>query len=133
MSDFISNTLASLWISAQLLLLSGLVFSLLSLVFKGPEAIAAGRRAFREIRLNLTFYVFDLLLIAPFVGLVVTGLRGTVDHLGLSLVHTNKTLSRLRSRGLAAWGEGRLQVADPAALAALGQVELEGTERRPLM
>ena len=87
MSDFISSTLASLRIAAELLLLSALVFSLIALVCKGREAIAAGRRAFREIRLNLTFYVFDILLIAPFVGLVGTGLRGTVDHLGLNLVH----------------------------------------------
>ena len=87
MSDFISTTLVSLRIAGELLLLSGLVFSLIALVFKGREAIAAGRRAFREIRLNLSFYVFDVLLIAPFVGLVVTGLRGSVDHLGLSLVN----------------------------------------------
>jgi len=86
-SDFISTTLVSLRIAGELLLLSGLVFSLIALVFKGREAIAAGRRAFREIRLNLSFYVFDVLLIAPFVGLVVTGLRGSVDHLGLSLVN----------------------------------------------
>jgi len=86
-SDFISSTLASLRIAAELLLLSGLVFSLIALVFKGPEAITAGWRAFREIRLNLTFYVFDVLLNAPFVGLVVTVVRGTVDHLGLNLVH----------------------------------------------
>jgi sterol desaturase/sphingolipid hydroxylase (fatty acid hydroxylase superfamily) len=85
-SDFIFSTLESLWISAQLLLLSALVFSLIALVFKGPEAIAAGRRAAREIRLNLKFSVFDVLFIGPFIALVVTGLRGTVDHLGLSLV-----------------------------------------------
>ena len=86
MSDFASSTLSSLRISAELLLLSGLVFSLISLVFKGPEAIAAGRRAFREIRLNLKFYVFDVLFIAPFIAALVTGLRGAIDRLGLNLV-----------------------------------------------
>ena len=87
MSDFVSSTLASLRIAAELLLLSGLVFSLISLVFKGPEAIAAGRRALREIRLNLKFYVFDLLFVAPFIGALVTGLRSTIDRLGLGFVH----------------------------------------------
>ena len=85
--DFASSTLASLRISAELLLLSGLVFSLISLLFKGPEAIVAGRRALREIRLNLKFYVFDVLFIAPLIAALVTALRGTIDHLGLSLVH----------------------------------------------
>jgi len=86
-SDFVSSTLSSLRIAAELLLLSGLVFSLISLVFKGPEAIAAGRRALREIRLNLKFYVFDLLFVAPFIGALVTGLRSTIDRLGLGFVH----------------------------------------------
>ena len=89
MSDLVSNSLESIRISAELLLLSGLIFSLIALVFKGREAIAAGRRGAREIRLNLTFYVFDVLLIAPLIGLAVAGIRGGIDYLGISLVPVN--------------------------------------------
>lgn len=38
------------------------------------------------------------------------------DSLGLSLVHTNKTLAKLRARDLAAWTEGQLRVPDLVAL-----------------
>jgi len=55
------------------------------------------------------------------------------DALGLSLVHTNKTLARLRQRQLCDWSDGELRVLDPAGLAALGAVEPEPPERRPIM
>ncbi|MCZ4353965.1 Crp/Fnr family transcriptional regulator [Roseovarius aestuarii] len=38
------------------------------------------------------------------------------DALGLSLVHTNKTLGKLRDRQLANWGDGMLTVSDIAKL-----------------
>jgi CRP-like cAMP-binding protein len=55
------------------------------------------------------------------------------DALGLSLVHTNKSLARLRSRQLCEWSEGILRIRDLPALAHLGLAELEPPERRPLM
>lgn len=55
------------------------------------------------------------------------------DALGLSLVHTNKTLKSLRSRGLAAWNDGQLALRKIGALAELAMVDLEHPERRPLM
>lgn len=55
------------------------------------------------------------------------------DALGLSLVHTNKTLARLRALGLVRWSEGRLHVSDPRRLAEMGHTDLERPERRPLM
>jgi sterol desaturase/sphingolipid hydroxylase (fatty acid hydroxylase superfamily) len=84
-SDLISRTLESLRIAAELLLLSALVFSLIALVFKGPEAIAAGKRAARQFRLNMAFYVFDVFFVAPFVALLVAGVRNGVDRLGVGL------------------------------------------------
>lgn len=51
------------------------------------------------------------------------------DALGLSLVHTNKTLKKLRERGLADWRDGRLRILDDAALCALAGVERD----RPLV
>ena len=55
------------------------------------------------------------------------------DALGLSLVHTNKTLARLRQRQLCDWSEGELRIFDAATLAAEGMVEPEPLPRRPLI
>jgi len=46
------------------------------------------------------------------------------DALGLSLVHTNKTLARLRSEGLVRWAQGILELPDLQKLADIGVVEL---------
>lgn len=55
------------------------------------------------------------------------------DALGLSLVHTNKTLARLRERQLARWSDGELQINNLEALAELAQVDLETPVVRPLL
>ena len=55
------------------------------------------------------------------------------DALGLSLVHTNKTLAKLRARQLASWDGGRLRIPDIAALAEVADMELEAPEIRPLI
>ncbi|WP_300030749.1 Crp/Fnr family transcriptional regulator [uncultured Roseobacter sp.] len=55
------------------------------------------------------------------------------DALGLSLVHTNKTLARLRSRQLAAWADGKLTVHDLGELAQVAGIELEEMKKRPLI
>jgi len=55
------------------------------------------------------------------------------DALGLSLVHTNKTLVKLRDRQLAAWSEGILQINDLAALAKMAQAEVEPPKKRPFL
>lgn len=55
------------------------------------------------------------------------------DCTGLSLVHTNKTVQRLRSDGLIRWGDGALTVSDPKALAAVAQLSARPPERRPLV
>lgn len=48
------------------------------------------------------------------------------DALGLSLVHTNKVLARLRQGQLAQWMGGRLRIPDPDALAALAVMDGDG-------
>lgn len=55
------------------------------------------------------------------------------DALGLSLVHTNKTLKALRAMKLVQWSEGKLKIDDLPALAELAMIELEKPMRRPLM
>lgn len=55
------------------------------------------------------------------------------DALGLSLVHTNKTLKAIAARKLALWTEGKLRILDLRAMAELAVIDLEKPERRPLM
>jgi CRP/FNR family transcriptional regulator len=55
------------------------------------------------------------------------------DALGLSLVHTNKTLMRLRKSGLARWSDGELDIQDRKKLAAYSGSAPEPLDKRPLM
>lgn len=55
------------------------------------------------------------------------------DALGLSLVHTNKTISRLRDLGLAQWTNGMLSIPDRQRLAEYAKTEPEPLEKRPLI
>ncbi|WP_315924903.1 Crp/Fnr family transcriptional regulator [Mesorhizobium sp. SP-1A] len=55
------------------------------------------------------------------------------DTLGLSLVHTNKTLRKLSSRGLIVWRDGGCEVMDPEALQKLSGWSGLGDTRRPLV
>lgn len=55
------------------------------------------------------------------------------DALGLSLVHTNKTLARLRDRQIVNWADRRLTVGDLSELERIAQMR-DGPERvRPLI
>ena len=54
------------------------------------------------------------------------------DALGLSLVHTNKTLARFRLEGLVRWTEGRLTIEDLPALAGIAGLD-PGPQVRPLI
>lgn len=55
------------------------------------------------------------------------------DTLGLSLVHTNRTLRRLASRGLVEWGEHGCVVNDAEGLAAIAHWEGLPERRRPFI
>ncbi|MDN2565398.1 Crp/Fnr family transcriptional regulator [Aquibium sp. A9E412] len=55
------------------------------------------------------------------------------DTLGLSLVHTNKTLRKLVRRDLLRWGDGGCQVFDLKGLAELAGWEDTATEARPFL
>ncbi|MGR3542274.1 MAG: Crp/Fnr family transcriptional regulator [Hasllibacter sp.] len=55
------------------------------------------------------------------------------DSLGLSLVHTNKTLARLRERQLASWFDGMLSITDLGELARIAGMEFEDPPKRPLI
>ena len=55
------------------------------------------------------------------------------DALGLSLVHTNKTVARIRQLGLATWQSGRLSVPSTKHLAAAAGLPDEYEEKRPIL
>lgn len=59
--------------------------------------------------------------------------RDMADALGLSLVHTNKTLAKLKDRQLASWNNGVLQVNDLTELAKVGVTSTDTPAARPLM
>ncbi len=60
--------------------------------------------------------------------------RDLADAIGLSLVHTNKTLAKLRDMEIADWSAGALQLHDPARLALLARTTpAEVLTRRPLI
>lgn len=55
------------------------------------------------------------------------------DAVGLSLVHTNKTIARLRDRQIAQWSDGKLTISDWPGLCKIAQVSSDMTpETRPL-
>lgn len=55
------------------------------------------------------------------------------DALGLSLVHTNKTLAKLRDRQLLNWSDGILTINSVETLAASAEMELTEERVRPLI
>lgn len=56
------------------------------------------------------------------------------DALGLSLVHTNKTLGRFRRKQIASWTDGLLTIPAFDALQRIAMIEAsEGPEERPLL
>ena len=55
------------------------------------------------------------------------------DALGLSIVHTNKTLKRLRSTGAFKWTGSQFEVVDEVKLIELAGFEVPSEERRPLL
>lgn len=59
--------------------------------------------------------------------------RDLADALGLSLVHTNKTLRKIAEHQYATWSEGRLSISNLDALADLAMVDLEEGTKRPLL
>lgn len=59
--------------------------------------------------------------------------KDLADALGLSLVHTNKTIALLKSRQLIGWSDDTIQINDLAALAEVGLTTLDDPKTRPIM
>ncbi len=59
--------------------------------------------------------------------------RDVADALGLSLVHTNKTLGKLKERQLASWSDRVLQINDLDKLAEIAMTDVRPPPKRPLI
>lgn len=55
------------------------------------------------------------------------------DALGLSLVHTNKTLMKLRNQQIMSWSDGELHLLNRERAASLAMLEVEKIGSRPLI
>ncbi len=105
--------------------------------FLGDHLLTVGRRSAIE---RVAFGLHTLHKRALSVGMATPDAmampftqQDLADALGLSLVHTNKTLRRLRERGVVAWAMGVLEIRDAESLAALAGVEETRDPVRPLM
>lgn len=105
--------------------------------FLGETIATLGQRTATE-RLSWAFLRIWRRLVA--VGLLRDGSvplpfrqQDMADALGLSLVHTNKTVARLRDNSIAIWQSGRLSIPDLKLLAAAAGVSDERAEIRPIL
>jgi sterol desaturase/sphingolipid hydroxylase (fatty acid hydroxylase superfamily) len=85
-AGILADAFQALRVAAAALAISVLAFGLIALLVKGTEAIRAAERAVAEIRLNLSFYFFDALFVAPVVGLMIAGLRAVIEARSLIVV-----------------------------------------------
>src|SRR5215207_926335 len=75
----------ALRIAAGVLAISVLAFGLIALLVKGREAVEAGIRAVAEVRINLAFYFFDALFVAPVLTVLVAAIRALVTNYSLAV------------------------------------------------
>ena len=99
--------------------------------------LSLGRRNALEC---MAYYILHLYMRADDVGLVTENkvrFPFTQEHLsdalGLSLVHTNKTLKRLSERGLIHWEHGWCRIPNLPALADIAKDDLNQPRTRPLI
>jgi sterol desaturase/sphingolipid hydroxylase (fatty acid hydroxylase superfamily) len=76
----------ALRIAAGVLAISVLAFGAIALAVKGGEAFEAAIRAVAEVRVNLAFYFFDALFVAPILTVLVALIRSLVSDYSLSIV-----------------------------------------------
>ena len=105
--------------------------------FLDDNLLAVGRRTAME---KIAYLISHLFARARELNLVHDGKldipmtqQHLADTLGLSLVHLNKTLKKLRATGLVVLDGRSLIVRDEKALAAVAKIDTPRRERRPLI
>lgn len=101
------------------------------------QLLSIGRRSAIE---KLAFTICFLVSRARSVGLVENDRlhlpitqQLLADTIGMSVVHTNKTLQRLRAMRCIRWDRGELEIVDEGRLIEIAQTELEEPPERPLI
>ena len=80
------ETYEALLLASAALAISVLIFGFIAIAAKGKEAFDAAMRAVDEVKLNLAFYFFDALFVAPLVGLMITLIRTVVSDNSLMVI-----------------------------------------------
>jgi sterol desaturase/sphingolipid hydroxylase (fatty acid hydroxylase superfamily) len=76
----------ALRVAAAVLAISVIAFGALAIILKGREAFEAAQRAIAEVRLNLAFYFFDALFVAPLLTVMIAWMRSVIAGNSLMLV-----------------------------------------------
>jgi CRP-like cAMP-binding protein len=99
--------------------------------------LSVGRRTALERAAYLVAFLYQRAASVGLVGnaplLIPISQQHVADTLGLSIVHTNKTLRKLAGRGLIRWHDRACEVLDPAALRDLAGWSGPPDARRPLI
>ena len=82
----LSDAFEALQLAAAALAISVLAFGFIALVVKGREAFEAAARAVVEVKLNLAFYFFDALFVAPVLGVMIAFIRAVIADRSLMII-----------------------------------------------
>jgi len=83
---FVWTSLQAVARAAELLLVSAVYFAFVAILVKGWDAIAAARRAWPEVRANLSLELLSIIFFAPVIGMAGTLSRDAVTHYSLALL-----------------------------------------------
>ena len=102
------------------------------------QLLSVGRRSAMEriayVLVHISNRATSLKLASPRLGVPLPFTQQHVaDTLGLSLVHTNKTIRRLTDRGLLSWKNGYFKMLDEDALRQIAGYEAREISGRPLI
>src|SRR5436190_8608118 len=80
------DAIDALRLAAAALAISVLAFGAIALLVKGKEAFEAGMRAIVEVKMNLAFYFFDALFVAPLLGVMIAAIRALITDRSLTVL-----------------------------------------------
>ena len=81
----LQDAFQALRVAAAVLAISVLAFGVIAIIVKGREAFHAAQRAVAEVRLNLAFYFFDALFVAPVLSVMIAGIRSLISDYSLTV------------------------------------------------
>ena len=88
-AEILRDAFDALRLAAAALAISVLAFGLIALLVKGREAFDAAARAVAEVRLNLAFYFFDAIFVAPVLTVMIVAIRSVIDVYSLISISSN--------------------------------------------